>query len=175
MSNSIEHTDAVKVAARFLERRGYKVLETGWSCGEGGADIVAMDNGELVLALVRAKELDDPYEGISAAERRRLEAGGLAWARDRSVEGRMRIDVVHVTYASADRAFIKHVHNAEDDPFATFVDDIAQGDAEVRAKLAGLGRGAAQDYVRALIAADITSPRWRGPSQGGSASRPSAA
>ena len=161
MERSIERGVAVEVAAKFLERRGYEVLETGRSCGEGAADIVAMDGGVLVLALVRAGKPsthETPKDGVSAAERRRLEVAGRAWFEEHRTEGAMRLDVVRVELGDkGDGGRIKHVIGVDDDPFETFVDSVAQGDAEVRARLVGLGRGRAQEYVRALIAADIRS------------------
>lgn len=34
---------AIKASERFLESRGYEILETGWECAAGGADIIARD------------------------------------------------------------------------------------------------------------------------------------
>ena len=152
---------AVETAAQFLERQGYDLLETGWAERGGEADIVAVDDGAVAFVIVRfdVAEHMPPHmakEGISAAERRRMESAATAYIRENASRSTaFRFDVVRITAVGPDQAFIRHVKAVEDDPFETFVDAVAGDDAEARKRLMGLGDGRAQDYVRALVAADI--------------------
>lgn len=36
---------ATKAASRYLEHRGYTVLETAWKCPAGTCDVIAEDGG----------------------------------------------------------------------------------------------------------------------------------
>ena len=46
---------AIKASERFLESRGYEILETSWECTAGGADIIARDDADVVFVEVNAK------------------------------------------------------------------------------------------------------------------------
>lgn len=63
-------TRAVKAACRFFDRRGYDVLETGWECAAGTADIVAEDGDTLVFVKVRVRT---GAEGFFALHARSIE------------------------------------------------------------------------------------------------------
>lgn len=57
MSNYELQEKAVKAAARFIERKGYELLETGWTSPEGTRiDLVAKDEDTLVFIDVTATE-----------------------------------------------------------------------------------------------------------------------
>ena len=80
MSNlSISATEA---ASRYLDRRGYTVLETAWTCPAGTADIVAKDGNVLVFADVSSRdsaERDFPSESRSKKIRTQRENIAIAW------------------------------------------------------------------------------------------------
>ena len=50
------HERAVEAASRFVERKGYEVLDRNWSCEgvAGRLDLVAMDEGVIVFIDVTA-------------------------------------------------------------------------------------------------------------------------
>ena len=57
MSNFELQEKAVKAATRFIERKGYELLETGWTSPEGTQiDLVANDEDTLVFIDVTATE-----------------------------------------------------------------------------------------------------------------------
>lgn len=43
---------ATKAASRYLEHRGYTVLETAWKCPAGTCDVIAEDGDAIVLSLI---------------------------------------------------------------------------------------------------------------------------
>lgn len=47
---------AIKATEIFLERKGYEVISTGWSCPEGEVDVVARDGECVVFLEVTASE-----------------------------------------------------------------------------------------------------------------------
>lgn len=65
MSNFELQEKAVKAATRFVERKGYELLEAGWASPEGTQiDLIANDEEALVLIDVTATEYgEDGFEG----------------------------------------------------------------------------------------------------------------
>lgn len=108
---------AMKAASRFLEHRGYEVLETGWKCPAGTSDIVADDDGVLVFVDVSARDGADrgfPAESCSQQTRTSREMIALAYLaeHDDGTELPVRFDNVAVVAFSPDRAMIRHHINA---------------------------------------------------------------
>ena len=93
-----------EIAARELMRRGYRVLERNWRCPEGELDIVAEQDGTLVLVEVRTRRGDrfgTPEESITPAKRAHLIAAAQAYLQAHSLEERdWRIDVVAIEMSS---------------------------------------------------------------------------
>ena len=66
-----------EVASRFLQDKGYQILETKYRCTWGEVDIVARDGGELVFVEVRTRrdtKYGTPEESLTAAKAQRLVA-----------------------------------------------------------------------------------------------------
>lgn len=89
-----------KLARDFLEKRGYRILETNYRCPEGEMDIVARHEDFLVFVEVRTKtslEFGSPAESITPAkmEKLRTVAARYQQAHD-NLPPSLRIDVVAV-------------------------------------------------------------------------------
>lgn len=65
MSNFELQEKAVKAATRFIERKGFELLETGWTSPEGSqVDLIASDEDALVFIDVTATEYGEGgFEG----------------------------------------------------------------------------------------------------------------
>jgi len=66
-----------KLARDFLEKQGYRILETNYRCPEGEIDIIAEHKDFLVFIEVRTKtslEFGSPEESITLAKKGRLRA-----------------------------------------------------------------------------------------------------
>lgn len=69
-------TRGEKAAARYLETRGYEIIERNWRCRYGEADIVARDVDTLVFVEVKTRRGIDqgiPEEAVDAGKRSRYE------------------------------------------------------------------------------------------------------
>jgi putative endonuclease len=95
---SVLGEEGERVAARFLEARGYRILERNYRTRRGEIDLIAEDGRILVFVEVKVRR-DDRFGGPAAAITRgkqariaRLAQQYLAWRR---VGGRpCRFDVV---------------------------------------------------------------------------------
>ena len=93
-----------KLAAQFLRRQGYKVLQRNFRGRSGGEiDIVCRDNDTLVFVEVKTRTREDfgrPFDAVDRNKQRLVSRGGLAWLRllD-NPEIHFRFDVVEVIIA----------------------------------------------------------------------------
>ncbi len=87
-------------AREYLERNGYRILETNFRCREGEIDIVARCEDSLVFVEVRTKtgsRFGTPEESVTVAKQERLAAVAMSYLQahnDPPTE--WRIDVVAV-------------------------------------------------------------------------------
>lgn len=108
---------ATKAASRYLEHRGYTVLETAWKCPAGTCDVVAEDNDALVFVDVsvrRDAERGFPAEWSGEDVRDRRERIALAWLAEHegAVDVPVRFDNIAMLVMGGSRAMIRHHVNA---------------------------------------------------------------
>ena len=103
-------------AVRFLEHRGYEVLEQDWRCEHGTADIVATDGDTYVFVKVSTCVVDDGMAagGLTRAEYELYENVAKSYLEKVGAEDGScaRLDAIDVLVVSADRALIRHCLNA---------------------------------------------------------------
>ena len=104
-----------ELAAHYLERAGYHVLETNWRCAEGEADIIAVDReaGDLVIVEVKTRRghaAGHPFAAVTPDKLRRLRRLAVAWKSTHAVVQRgLRVDVVGVTVWPDGSEIIEHL------------------------------------------------------------------
>ena len=87
-----------KRARDFLQKRGYRIVETNFRCREGEIDIIAMDGECLVFVEVRTRSGADfgtPEESVTRAKREKLISVALSYLQThRNLPSLWRFDVV---------------------------------------------------------------------------------
>jgi len=88
-------------AARYLQSRGYAILERNYRTNLGEVDIVARHGGDLVFVEVKSRTSSDsfaPAESVTRSKRDKLvKLAQLYMATRARKEERCRFDVVEVT------------------------------------------------------------------------------
>lgn len=87
------------LAARELERRGYRIVERNWRCATGEMDLVAEQRGVLVFVEVRARrgsERGTPEESLTPRKQAKLIEVAQAYLEEGTADRDWRIDVVAV-------------------------------------------------------------------------------
>jgi putative endonuclease len=104
-------------AARFLKRKGYRILARHVDSPLGELDIIAVHGGTLVFVEVKTRTSADkghPAEAIDPRKEHRMTQAALAYLkRNGLLKHAARFDVVAVTWPqSARRPAIEHYENA---------------------------------------------------------------
>jgi putative endonuclease len=100
----LSHTELGRLgenaAARFLQAKGYAIIERNFRCPRGEIDIIAKHSGELVFVEVKTRTTQDvarPADSVTADKQERLaKAAEVYLLRKAKGEWRCRFDVVEV-------------------------------------------------------------------------------
>ncbi len=106
-----------QLAARFLQRLGYRILARGHRQRLGELDLVALDGKTLVFVEVktwRTGDKGDPSEAVDDRKQARLTRAALTYMkRRRLLEQPARFDVVSIVWqGEQNKPTIRHFINA---------------------------------------------------------------
>jgi putative endonuclease len=103
-----------RAAARYLKRRGLRVLLRGYRTKLGEIDLIAREGDTLVFIEVKARRQGVPAEAVTPEKQRRLTIAAHQFLRRyRLFNVRSRFDVVAIVWPD-DRSppRIEHIRNA---------------------------------------------------------------
>ena len=105
--------DGESLAARWLEERGFTVVERNWRCAAGGVDLIVRRAGTTVFVEVKTRSsvaYGHPFEAITAAKAARLRRLAAEWCGAHGpVPGETRIDAIAVLAARGAEPSIEHL------------------------------------------------------------------
>ena len=106
-----------RAAARFLKRRGYKIVARGDRAVLGELDLVAVEGRTIVFVEVKTRESQDaghPAEAVDDEKQRRLSRVAVAYLRRHELlDYPARFDVIAITWPrDARQPAIEHIKNA---------------------------------------------------------------
>lgn len=101
-------SSAEKLAAQYLHKHGYKIVETNFRCRYGEIDIIATNKNDLVFIEVRAKKnlsFGAPEESVTGIKKERLVSlADYYLQKHNDLPMQWRIDVVAIELDSKDKA-----------------------------------------------------------------------
>lgn len=106
------------IAASYLETKGLSILERNWRCNFGEADIIAEDDGELVLVEVKTRVDTSnnadikPEEAVTYRKRNRYEKLALMYLSKQVRSDYVRFDVIAVKLLTTQDYELHYVHSA---------------------------------------------------------------
>jgi putative endonuclease len=105
-----------QIAAAYLERQGYTLLEANWRAPQGEFDLILRQNEVLVFVEVRTRKAgtEAAFESISTRKKRILEQLAYLYLTEKQPDSDWRIDVIAVTIAPNGQPIIEHIQDAFD-------------------------------------------------------------
>ena len=106
------------LAAQYLRRRGYRILERNYSCRFGEIDLIAAKGGFVCFVEVKLRKNADFAEArefVTYAKQRRILTSANLWLAAHEMELQPRFDVVEIYAPEGEntrRARIQHLENA---------------------------------------------------------------
>ncbi|MCX5833097.1 MAG: YraN family protein [Deltaproteobacteria bacterium] len=91
-----------EIAARYLEKEGYRIIERNYRCVFGEMDIIARDGGAYVFVEVksrRSERFGDPKLAVDYRKQRKMSMVAMCYLKEkRLLESPSRFDVVAVRF-----------------------------------------------------------------------------
>jgi putative endonuclease len=88
------------VAAEFLTRQGYEIIERNWHCRSGEIDLIAREDDSWVFIEVKTRNSASSIEGLFAVDEvklQKLRKSIAEWCSSRQIRSnKLRLDVVSV-------------------------------------------------------------------------------
>jgi putative endonuclease len=103
------------VTRRYLEDKGYRVLETNWRYHHYELDIIATDGEELVIVEVKTRAgnyLVAPERAVNKAKIDRIVTASDAYAGMKEIDLPIRFDVICLTRKGRSYAVENHFEDA---------------------------------------------------------------
>jgi putative endonuclease len=102
-----------QLAAEYLQRAGYRILDRNWRCADGEIDIVAAERRTLVVCEVKTRSgtrYGTPLEAITRQKRNRLRRLAVRWVIAHGLLfDEVRVDVIGVLRNAAGELALEHV------------------------------------------------------------------
>lgn len=105
-----------KIAAAYLKKNGYRIIEKNYRCVLGEIDIVAREKSELVFVEVKTRksaELGYPEQAVGINKQKKMSQLALWYLQKKNADTGARFDVVAITISTSGNE-IKLIKNAFD-------------------------------------------------------------
>jgi putative endonuclease len=93
-----------KIAAAFLKKKGYKIIETNYRCPLGEIDIIAREKDEIVFVEVKTRkspEMGYPEQAVGINKQKKMSQLALWYLQKKDADAKARFDVVAVTMSAS--------------------------------------------------------------------------
>ncbi len=105
-----------KLAAMYLENKGYMILEQNYRFERAEVDIVAFKEHEIVFVEVKLRtslKYGHPEDAVNEQKQQQIFKAAEAWLYERKMDGSpARFDVISILSSSPTEHKIKHFENA---------------------------------------------------------------
>ena len=113
----ITRKEGEKIAAAYLKKNGYRIIEINFRCPIGEIDIVAKEKDDLVFVEVKTRksmELGYPEQAVGIRKQKKMSQLALWYLQKRKIaDTNARFDVVAVTLIP-EKNEVKLIKNAFD-------------------------------------------------------------
>ncbi len=105
------------VAARYLRKHGYIIVEGNYHCKFGEIDIVAEDKKYVVFVEVKTRSAGmkySPSDAVDSSKRAKIIASSQLYLKTYDLIRQPRFDIIEVYFQDDEPVKINHIENAFD-------------------------------------------------------------
>ena len=102
------------IAAKYLEQKGYAVLDRNWRCGHKDLDLVVTKDNVVVFVEVKTRtgtEWGDPVDAVTDRKIRRIVNSADAYIRFNQIDMDARFDIVSIVVEDGEFK-VEHIEQA---------------------------------------------------------------
>lgn len=115
MTNKLKFgSEGEKLAVKYLQDKGYFILETNWRSGHKEIDIIAKKEDELVIVEVKTRSsnfFELPEDAVTLKKQQFLIDATQKYIEKTNIDLDVRFDIIAITKKN-NRFEIKHIENA---------------------------------------------------------------
>ena len=115
--NMADHNETGKtgetIALKYLQDKGYLILEQNWQNHHQEIDIIASKGNELVIVEVKCRTgtpLIEPYAAVNRNKQNMLIKATNAYIQKKNINLEIRFDIISITLGNETK--IEHIENA---------------------------------------------------------------
>ena len=104
-----------EIAADYLQRQGYQIIERDWKSGHRDLDLIAMDNDTLVFVEVKTRRnrtFTDPEMAVDYQKIRNLQQAANHYVKYKHIDNDIRFDLITVVGTMGETPDIEHIKDA---------------------------------------------------------------
>ena len=106
--------DGENIAAAFLKKKGFRIIEKNYRTAFGEIDIIAQDRDVIVFVEVKTRSdtaFGYPFEAVNPKKREKIRKVALCFMKRQKKESPARFDVMSITRARGETR-IEHIQDA---------------------------------------------------------------
>lgn len=114
-NNKFKGLEGEKIASKYIEDLGYKILHNNYRTKKGEIDIIANHNETLVFVEVKLRKslsYGHPVESISMKKVKTIKSVALDYIRSKNMSCNIRFDAVEVFYNNKNDYKVNLISNA---------------------------------------------------------------
>ncbi len=105
---------AENIAVKYLEDKGYMIIQRNWYFHHYELDVIAKKDNILVVVEIKSlvnKSFQEPYKAVNRNKQRMIIAAANAYIRKYQINDEVRFDVISITFY-AKQPVVEHIENA---------------------------------------------------------------
>lgn len=114
LMNRVLGDEGERLAARYLRRKGLRIITRGYRTPRGEIDLIAREGFRLVFVEVKTRRQGEPAEAVTPEKERRLTLAAMEFLkRNRVLDAPSRFDVIAIVWPEGGgKPSIEHIENA---------------------------------------------------------------
>ncbi|HEY9561430.1 MAG TPA: YraN family protein [Anseongella sp.] len=104
-----------EIARKYLEEKGYLILETNWRFRHTEIDLIAFHQGILVFAEVKSRSPGGygyPEDSVNHRKQHALQRASSAYISQKKFEDEIRFDIISITFNAEQSYELFHIEDA---------------------------------------------------------------